>query len=119
MALVNADFVQPTGRLQAAWFPSDTLDTLLTAWLAQAVENTADVDAADREAAQVTWVYYRAFSKLADDLLIQPAQQTTGPRSEQFTDTQLARWQAQASHYLSEYQTLTGVGPINSFEPVF
>jgi hypothetical protein len=119
VALTAESFQQPAGRLQAAWYPSDNLSTLLTAWLDEATANTVDVTAEDQEAAREAWVYYRAFQKLADDLLIEPASQTAGVRTSQFSDAQLSRWAGQASTYLSTYQSLTGAVVGSAFKAAF
>ena len=81
MALTTAALTRPAGRLSAAWFGAAfDLDAALTTWLSQATDATTD------EEAQAAYVYWRAYEALADDRMMEPAQQSVGIKSDAYTD---------------------------------
>lgn len=102
MALAEADFKQPTGRLQAAWFTD--VDASLTAWLAEAVTVTASItDATLAEGAQKSWVYYRAYQSLYESALVSPAETRTQETWDRWTEGQIRELGRLASNYQQDY----------------
>lgn len=103
MAVVNGDFIAPTGELTADMFPGDTLSTNITAWLAEAV-----VKAADNDDAQKAWVYYRAWTGVANRLGTTPAEVgIEGEGNVKTLKEQIAFAQGRAAYWRSEYEAET------------
>lgn len=112
MALTTSQFKRPTGRLSPTWF-ADDLDALLTALIQQAEGLTSN------EAAQVAWVYHRAYQTLADDRALIAQTIAADDIRETYSEKQLAHWQNLADSMLAKYEHLTRTsagGPV--FTPV-
>lgn len=76
VTLTLEDFVQPAGELYDSLFPEQDLYTLVDGWLQQAiykVEGTATIPAEHRNLAASAWVYYRAYSHIAQRLMASAA----------------------------------------------
>lgn len=81
------DLKQPVGELESTLFPDAdmTIDVALTGWLSQAitkVEADADITTASQNEAAAAWVYYRAFSYVAQWIKAEPERITVGERTE-------------------------------------
>lgn len=72
MTLVANDFTEPEGKLQSDLFPGIDLTTYLTAWIATALAKAAAVESAFEEEAAEKYVYYLAYSHIADRLAGEP-----------------------------------------------
>jgi len=81
MTLTSADFIYPTGEIQASFFPKETLATLIDAWIDQAETKVASIAAADQDTAAAFWVYYRAYSAIAMRIGANPSRMTFGGNS--------------------------------------
>jgi hypothetical protein len=69
VTLTVDDLEQPLGELDASLFPSGNIDNLVTVWLSQAittVEANTGIATADQDEAAAAWVYYRAYTQVAD-----------------------------------------------------
>lgn len=100
---VATDFIAPEGELTADMFPGDTLATNVQAYLDQ-----AELKAADNEDAQTAWVYYRAWTAVANRLATEPSSiDIEGEGSRQYLVPQMAAAQARANYWRSEYESLT------------
>lgn len=108
MALEPGDFIQPTGELAAGLFPGENLETLVTAWLADAANR-----AEDDEERQRAWVLHRAYATVADRFHAGLASESKGPVSAARSDEQFRYWSQKAAYHLRRY---AGSG---SFRPVF
>lgn len=73
VTLTIYDLKQPTGELDESLFPTGNIDSLVAGWLAQAADEVANITAADQDAAARAWVYYRAYSHVAQRLASSPA----------------------------------------------
>lgn len=87
VTLDTYDLKQPVGELESSLFPDTTMDidVALTGWLAQAttkVEADADIATADQNAAAAAWVYYRAYSYVAQWMKAEPERVEVGERTE-------------------------------------
>jgi hypothetical protein len=103
MAVVNGDFIAPTGELRADMFPGDTLATNITAWLTQAA-----VKAPDNDDAQTAWVYYRAWTDVANRLGTNPAEvDIEGEGGVRTLKEQIGFAQGRAAYWRSEYEAET------------
>lgn len=81
MALIAADLTYPTGKLQESSFPGKDLQANLTVWLPAATAKTAGLAAGVRDIAATHYVYYLAFSAIADRIASQPSAETfSGPQ---------------------------------------
>ncbi len=102
MALVVTDFIQPQGRLRPVWF--DDIEACVAGYLEEAIEKTTSItDADDAEAAQVAWVYYRAYSLIYEESLISPAEQRTQETWDRWTEGQIKELGRLAGNYQQEF----------------
>jgi hypothetical protein len=113
LALVAADLIYPKGRLQPVLFPKETLATIVEAWLSEAETKVADVDAADQDAAATHWVYYRAYSAIAERIAASPSRESFGGNSgggvESTVDWGQNRadyWEKKAADELAEFESI-------------
>lgn len=103
MALKGADFTHPVGELRSEMFPGDSLYDNLAAWIAE-----AESKAASNEDAQKAWVYYRAWTAVADRMLTDPATiDIDGEGSRQYVLTQMQLARGRASFWRAEYESET------------
>lgn len=71
VTLITDDLVQPVGEIDSGLFPNGDIDLLVTSWLSQAVakvEANTGITTANQNAAAAAWVYYRAYTLVADRL---------------------------------------------------
>lgn len=106
MALSPADFVLPKGELSPEMFPGvgDLAEEggYVDTWLAEAQEKTGD------EKAQAAWVYYRAFSAVANRLNANPASVDVEHKgSKQRLISQMQYFEQKAAEYRAEFERLT------------
>ena len=103
MALTAADFIYPDGELLNAMFPDNDLETNIGVWLEQAGDLTTD------ESAQVHWVYYRAYTVVANRVAAMPSQQTTsqGGHSVTWSSDRVSAMQKKADYHKGEYERIT------------
>jgi len=76
---------QPDGELESSLFPDDNMEEMLAGWLAQAatkVEADTDIATADQNDAAAAWVYYRAYSYIAQWMKAEPERMEVGERRE-------------------------------------
>lgn len=98
-----SDFIAPDGELTPDMFPGDTLSANIGAYLAQAA-----VKAPDNDEAQTAWVYYRAWTAVANRLGTAPAEvDIEGEGGIRTLKEQLAFAQGRASYWRSEYEAET------------
>ena len=81
------DLKQPVGELESTLFPDAdmTIDVALTGWLGQAktkVEADADITTANQNDAAAAWVYYRAYTYVAQWMKAEPERVEVGERTE-------------------------------------
>lgn len=72
VTLTVDDFIQPTGELYDSLYPEEDMRLLVDGWLQQAislVEATTNILAENRNLAASAWVYYRAYSHIAQRLM--------------------------------------------------
>lgn len=70
------DLEQPQGELDESLFPGCDFEDLLQGWLDQAaskVEAETNIALTDQDAAAAAWVYYRAFTRVADRFANSPS----------------------------------------------
>lgn len=76
VTLIVDDLVQPVGELDSDLFPNGDIDAFVIAWLLQAVtkvEANTGITAANHNAAATAWVYYRAYTQVADRFANSPS----------------------------------------------
>ena len=98
MALVVDDFIFPEGELSPDLFPGETLATLVTAWLADAVERAED----DVER-QRAWVLHRAYRTIANRFHAGLASESEGPVSASVAADQFRYWSNLADKQLRAF----------------
>lgn len=81
MALTPADFIHPIGTLQPAMFPGENLTTLVQAWINQGMTKVAHLDVSIQDTVATHWVYYRAYSTIAERIASQPSSHSMGGNS--------------------------------------
>ena len=113
MALTIDDLVYPNGELQGSMFPDGDVDTVAVIWLAEAVAKTADT------VAQKHWVYYRAYTAIANRIASMPTSQSTnqGSHSVSWGSDRVTAFRQAASDNVSEYSRLTGDDILSSKRP--
>lgn len=75
VSLQTADLIQPDGELSASYFPDSDLDDLIDGWLTTAayrVQSNADIAESAHNDAAEAWVYYLAYSHIANRLSAMP-----------------------------------------------
>lgn len=120
VTLTYDDVTQPLGELDATLFPSGDMATLVTGWLYQAeqkVEADGNIASADQNAAALSWVYYRAYSHVAQRLAASPTSVSVGGKiSRAMAADQRAHFSKLAAEKLAEYNrhdgTVTPVGAL-------
>lgn len=103
--MTPAEFIEPAGDLTTEMFPGKDLPVFVQAWLSEAEGKTSLV------AAQRAWVYYRAFSHVANRLNAGLASDRKADAAASLDASQFRYWRDLANERLSEYQTLTGRSP--------
>lgn len=106
MAVAVGDLIVPYGELQPAQFPDRNLDESVQVWLTQ-IEESGDLDdlttaAADR--ARTAFVYWRAFTTIADRLANTPETQRSSDRSTTWSTGQIAYWRRRADEQRIRYE---------------
>lgn len=102
------DFEQPEGELDESLFPDAALDmeSALTGWLAQAttkVEADSDISTADQNEAAKAWVYYRAYSYVAQWVKLEPDKVEVGQRTEWNNADRAKFFTTKATEWLDKY----------------
>lgn len=93
-----SDFISPTGDLTEALFPGVDLEEHVTAWLQDAQDRTSD------EARQAAWVYYRAYTHIANRLHAGLASERKGDQAASIDARQFRYWEAKAQAQLAVYR---------------
>jgi len=105
MSLNVTDFLAPAGQLQTAFFPDGDLEANVTVWLAQAAGKLSGVAAGFQEAAITDWVYYRAYSHIAERLASEPDTVTVDDVSRSVSRGRIEFFQQQARQHWDNYQS--------------
>lgn len=110
ITLSTVNFIEPDGELQEDLFPSG-LEDLLDGWIAVA---TVKVEAAagitNQNAAVEAWVYYRAYSHIAQRMGGDAAKASlSSGSSREFTPDQRAYFASRAAYWLAKYEALDTV----------
>ncbi len=111
VTITVADLEQPKGELANSFFPDGDLAAKLAGWLTAAtakVEANADIAPAAQNNAAGAWVYYLAYSYIADRIAASPNRQSiqSGEISEDWGQDRPAYWLARAEAKLSTYEQL-------------
>ena len=118
MAVTIYDLLHPTGELERSMFPDHDLDEISAAWFTDAATRTAAMDAGDtQDAAVKAWVYYRAFTTLANWIAAKPSlhSYTGDDRREAWGNDRVKHWQTKAEAYLAQFNTLAEPVITNAF----
>jgi hypothetical protein len=105
MPLTSADFLHPTGRVRASFYPGENATTNLTAWVtaAYAKMTALNVASGDQDALVKNLVYYRAFQSLSDIMILGGNEYKEEETAIKFSDVQLAKFGEYADEYLTAY----------------
>lgn len=111
VTITVADLEQPKGELANAYFPDGDLAAKLPGWLLVAtakVEANTDIAPAAENNAAGAWVYYLAYSYIADRIAASPNRQSlqSGEVSEDWGQDRPAYWLARAEAKLGMYEQL-------------
>lgn len=98
-----ADMLSPVGPIDPSFFPgttSDTLASMLAAFISDGVNKTAALPLAYRDNATLQWALYRAFDAIALRLATQPMSATLDGESYAYSSAQakLMRDRAQVAY---------------------
>ncbi len=108
MSLSVTDFLAPAGQLQPAFFPDGDLEANVTVWLAQAAGKLSGVAAGFQAAAITDWVYYRAYSHIAERLASEPDTVTVDDVSRSVSKGRIEFFLQQARQHWDNYQSYLG-----------
>ena len=118
---VTFDFVlHPQGELMMSMFPDGDLDVNACVWFSEAETKTADMETGEtQDAAIKAWVYYRAFTAIANSISIKP---TSGSyygseRSETWGADRVKFYNDKARYYLDQFNTFAQ--PVVTNQPVY
>jgi hypothetical protein len=122
VTLTIDDLEQPLGELDASLFPSGDIDNLVTAWLSQAitmVEANTGIATTDQAAAAAAWVYYRAYTQIADRFANTAQTIMVDGQVTRTTSADQRRWFAErATYWLDQYygfNTLVALAAVPSY----
>ncbi len=104
MTVVWTEFVYPLGKLRADQFPNDDLATVVSAWLDEAGGKVVDIDATLVDEATRDWVYYRAFSSIADRLALEPDEVTADGMSRSISNERIQHFRNLAASHLEQFR---------------
>lgn len=111
VTLITDDLTLPNGELSTDLFP-DNCETLLVGWLQQAaakVEASEGITTAEQNEAAAAWVYYRAYTAVADRMAQEAESITVGPRTERTGANRFKYFMDRANYWLGVYQALDAV----------
>lgn len=107
MAVTHEDLLQPTGEIEAAWFPGDdaaALQARLETYIAEGVEASADVAAESTDTATKAYAYWRAYQTVYLRLSGSPASVgVVGHLNRQYTQGQLSAFSERAAYWRSVF----------------
>lgn len=106
VTLISDDLLQPAGELDESLFPADNCNDFVAGWLSQAADKvlaSANITAADQDKAAAAWVYYRAYTWVANRIANTPESVTVGPRTERSSATQQKYFADLAAFWLEQY----------------
>jgi hypothetical protein len=109
------DFIHPSGELLPALFPNENLTNLVTTWLAEAATKVATFPAGSVDAATAAWVYYRAFSAVANRLAATPTREAYFNDVDRWVSADRVEFfRGQAQQHLQTFQALTSAAASSS-----
>lgn len=106
-----SSFIEPEGMLSESMFPGADLEEFVAAWLTDAESRTDD------EAKQRAWVYYRAYTSIANRMHAGLMSESKADASAARGANQFAYWRAKAEAQLIAYRgagTTSGVTELRS-----
>lgn len=108
------DLVVPAGELSNHYFPQGDMATQLTGWLAAAtdkVEADSSIDSDDHNEAAAAWIYYRAYTYIANQLAALPSQASEGDGaiSVSYSASQIVHYRNLAAAHLAQFEALRSV----------
>lgn len=122
VTITEADLEQPAGQLAASYFPDADLATQLPGWLESAVakvEADVTIPIASQNDAAAAWVYYLAYSYMADRIAAMPnvASVGSGEASQTYSKDRLDYWLARAAAQKATYDALVPDVPVTVSTP--
>lgn len=113
MALIANDVIYPDGDLLPSMFPDGDIQLAVSAWLADAAGRTTV------ELAQRHWVYYRAYSTLANRIAATPSSDSgfNASRTVSWGGDRITAFEQKAAKHLAEYSRLSGDDSMSSTRP--
>lgn len=113
MALSASDLIYPDGDLLQMMFPDGDINTAVGAWLIDAATRTTAEDA------QRHWVYYRAYTAIANRIAATPNSDNgfNASRSISWGGDRIDAFRRLADKHLSEYSRLSGDDMMSSTRP--
>jgi flagellar basal body rod protein FlgC len=102
--VIVSDLIAPAGKLQEAFFPDGDLIANVTVWLNQAATKLANIDSAFHEAAKADWVYYRAYSHIAERMASEPDTVNVDDISTSMSQKRIQYFQQLADEHLERFE---------------
>lgn len=114
------DLIAPAGKLQDAFFPAGDLVTNVTVWLNQAGTKLANIASSFHEAAMADWVYYRAYSHIAERLASEPESVSVDDVNRSISQKRVQYFQQLADEHREKFEgyvstPTTGAGPQSGY----
>lgn len=126
VTLSTFDLIQPTGELSESLFPGSDFSMLVGGWFGQAetlVEANTAIAATSHNLAAAAWVYYRAYSHVADRLASSPVSVSVshdGSMSKTMSTDQRKYFIDKATAKLAQYESYeTEAASTTSVIPAF
>lgn len=104
MTVIVDDLKYPTGQVQETHFPGESLDLILSSWLVEAVSKASTVTVGQDDAIK-DWVYYRAFSAVADRLASEPDSASTDGVARTLSTSRVQYFRNLANSHLDQFKT--------------
>lgn len=116
MAVTFPQILYPLGELTRSMFPDDTLEDVAAIWFDDATEQTASITDSDlQDAAFKAWVYYRAYSVVANNIAMRPTSSSYfgSERSETWGADRIKFYERKAQENLDKFNTYAEPTVIN------
>ena len=110
MALTSTAMQYPSGELTKSMFPDEAnLDDTIEIWIVDAQEKTSTItDVVVQDAAQRAWVYYRAYTAIANAIAMRPSNSSYygSERQEAWGSDRVTHFSRLASERLAQFEYL-------------
>jgi hypothetical protein len=108
-------YIVPSGLLDPAYFPGQTLNALIMGWLTQASADMVGQSPVNRSLALQNYVYYRGFETIATRLALEPNSASAAGVSRTISTEQINHFKRLSQNYYDDY--LRSLGQASRYRP--